>query len=143
MICYAYVSNTQLPRNAVESLPSQKFLVSQNIPSNHLFFFTLFGLNEHFYFLNHFCSAKIERNIDLATCLKNAVFQQKSQIRNFRRSFYARRIFYAVPKFFLKSKHTFEHFYFLNHVHLSKIEKNIDVSDLFPQNCQKGGGLTR
>ena len=44
--------------------------------------------------------------------------------------------------FFLKSKHPIEHFYFLNHVHLSKIEKNIDVSDPPPKPTKRGGGLT-
>ena len=43
--------------------------------------------------------------------------------------------------FFLKAKHTFEHFYFLNHADLSEIEKNVDVSDP-PKKTAKRGGLT-
>ena len=41
--------------------------------------------------------------------------------------------------FFLKSKHTFEHFHFLNRVHLSKIDKNIDAS--YPPKTLKKGGV--
>ena len=37
-------------------------------------------LIEHFYFWNDVNSTKVERNIDLPKCFKNAVFQRKSQI---------------------------------------------------------------
>ena len=40
--------------------------------------------------------------------------------------------------FFLKSKYPIEHFYFLNHVHLSKIEK-ISTPHLPPKTPKKGG----
>ena len=48
---------------------------------------------------------------------------------------------HAHPKFFfLNKEYTFEHFYFLNPINPSKIEKNIDPSDLPPKTPKNGGG---
>ena len=44
------------------------------------------------------------------------------------------------PNFFLNSKLTFKHFYFLNHVNSTKIEKNIYPSDPPPKTPILGGG---
>ena len=72
---------------------------------------------------------KADQHIDFSNLQKMWIFEWKSQTQNFRRNFYARRIFYTPPRFFLNSKLTFKHFYFLNHVNSTKIEKNIYPSD--------------
>ena len=41
---------------------------------------------------------------------------------------------------FLNAEYTFEHFHFLKRVDSTKIEKNIDPSDLPPKTPQNGGG---
>ena len=71
-------------------------------------------------------------------CLKMLFFDENHKFANFIEV--SRHVEYSTrsQNFFLNSKHTFEHFYFLNHADLSKIEKNIDVSDP-PQTAKKGG----
>ena len=96
-------------------------------------------LVEHFYFWNDVDSTKVERNIDLPKCFKNAVFQRKSQIQNFRRNLYARRIFYTVPKFFSEVKTYFWTFSFFESCSFEQNWQKYRRIIPPPQNRQKGG----